>query len=109
MSFSKYGSKKTIYAGTNYDSKKESVFARELDFKLKEHNGKLKSWTGQVRFPIVINEAHICDYVADFVLEYKDGSQEVIDVKSPYTAKLPVYRIKKKLVEAIYKIKILEK
>jgi hypothetical protein len=38
----------------------------------------------------------------------KNGSEVVEDVKSAITAKNPVYRLKKKLVEAIHNVKINE-
>ena len=62
----------------------------------------------QVRYDLVVNNINIGFYKADFVT-YKHGKVlEVIDVKSEMTKKLPVYRLKKKLMKAIYGIDIVE-
>jgi len=49
-------------------------------------------------------ERAIC-YVADFVVKYPDGEMSVIDCKGWRTE---VYRIKKKLMLMVHKIKIKE-
>lgn len=100
---SKFGNIRTMYKGDVFDSKHEAFFARDLDFRVKGKD--IKSYERQVRFPIIINGIKICDYIADFVIAHKDGSQEVVDCKGKTT---DVYRLKKKLVEAIYKIRITE-
>ena len=62
----------------------------------------------QVRYDLVVHNSKIGFYKADFVT-YKNGKAiEVIDVKSEMTKKLPVYRLKKKLMKAIYNIDIIE-
>jgi hypothetical protein len=62
----------------------------------------------QVKYDLVVNGVKIGFYKADFVT-YKHGKiLEVIDVKSEMTKKLPVYRLKKKLLKAIYNIDIVE-
>lgn len=100
---SKFGNIKTLYNGFMYDSKHEARYARELDLRVKAKD--IVSYEKQVRFPIVINEIKICDYVCDFIVLKNDKSQEVIDCKGMLT---DVYKLKKKLVEAIYKVKIIE-
>lgn len=73
----------------------------------------------QVTFSIDIDEQHICNYIADFVFEkaithpnYDDiicNWREVIeDVKSEFTRKNPVYRLKKKLMKAVLNLEITE-
>lgn len=105
------GNIRTEYNGVMYHSIKEADYARQLDIRVKGKD--IKSWQGQVAFPIVINGEPICKYIADFVVVYPDGRQEIIDVK-PFdkrTGKFllkDIYKIKKKLVEAIYKVKIIE-
>lgn len=104
----KYGSKKTEYNGVFYDSKREANFAAHLD-NLKhavDPKEKVIDVKRQVPYPIQINNQHICKYLADFVVVYGDGRTEVIDVKG---FKTEVYRLKKKMVEAQYGIKIIEK
>lgn len=106
----KYGNKKTEYDGRKYDSKKEADHASFLDMLKCATNqaDKVKSWAPQVRYYLDVNGVHICDYVADFVVTFTDGHVEVQDVKSEFTRKLPVYRLKKKLMKACRDIDIVE-
>lgn len=100
---SKYGNTRTYYNGRTYDSKAEAKRAGELDILLRA--GHIKSWEPQPKFEIVVNEKKICTYRADFKVEYPDGTTEIEDVKGVRT---PVYKLKKKLVEALYGIEIQE-
>ena len=58
----------------------------------------------QPKYPIEVCGKKICTYIADFMYN-EDGKQVVEDVKGVKTS---VYRIKKKLTEAIYNITIKE-
>lgn len=102
---------RTAYEGVMYDSKAEATYARHLDYLRYAHNinERVKKVERQVKYPIIIKKKHIFDYLADFRVTYHDGRVEVIDVKSAYTKKDPVYRIKKKAVEAEYGIIVMEK
>ncbi len=100
---SKYGAVKTKVDGVTFDSKKEANRYREL--KLLLQAGKIANLLRQPQFPIVINEVKCGKYVADFSYVDERGQLAVEDVKGMRTA---VYRLKKKLVEAIYHIKITE-
>lgn len=66
---------------------------------------KVVEWVPQVPFQVVLNGIKICKYIADFKVTYADGRVEIVDVKGVRT---DVYRLKKKLVEAQYGIKIIE-
>lgn len=66
---------------------------------------KVLRYTSQVPYLIVVKGTKIGTYYADFVVEYADGHQEVIDVKGVRTA---VYKLKKKLVEALHEVHIRE-
>lgn len=104
---SKYRARKTEVDGIIFDSAAEARRYGEL--KLLERAGQISMLTLQPSFDCVVNGTLICKYRADF--EYMDHNGErltVEDVKSPITAKNPVYRIKKKLVEALYQIQIRE-
>jgi hypothetical protein len=79
--------------------------------KLLKKSGEIKDFEIQVKFDIRINEIHIANYFLDFLVINNDGSKEYIDVKGQdkKTKKwitTDVFQLKKKLVEAIYKIKI---
>ena len=101
--WSKYGNKKTEYNGFTYDSKKEANRAQELD--LLERAGEISDIERQVPFVCEVNGKKICTYKADFRYKEKDGTVVVEDVKGVRTG---VYKLKKKLVEAIHGVKIIE-
>jgi len=101
----KYRAIKTVKDGITFDSKREA--ARYEDLKLLERAGEITDLTLQPKFPIMINGKEVFEYRADFQYE-KDGERIIEDVKSAMTRKLPVYRIKKKCVEAYYGVEIQE-
>ena len=102
----KYKSVKTVLNGIAFDSKKEAGYYNVL--RLKEKAKMIDRFEMQVKYDLVVNGHKIGFYKADFVT-YKDGKVfEVIDVKSEMTKKLPVYRLKKKLIKAIYGFDIVE-
>jgi len=101
----KYNAKKTIVDGITFDSRKESIRYSEL--KLLEKAGVIDSLDIQPRFDLIVNGTKCGFYRGDF--KYNENGKEIVeDVKSPFTAKLPVYRLKKKLIKAIYGIEIRE-
>lgn len=104
---SKYNNRKTEVDGIEFDSEKEANRYKELKLLLKI--GEIGMIAKQVEFALHNNGEKIASYIADFVyLEIKTGKQIVEDVKSEATRKLPVYRLKKKLMKSIYKITIKE-
>lgn len=107
MRSNKYGNKKTEYNGIVYDSKKEAQRAVELDLLQKSVNPdyKVVKIERQPKFKVEINGKYICTYIADFKVTYADGRIEIEDVKGYRNS---IYILKKKLVEALYKIKIIE-
>ncbi|MGL4999508.1 MAG: DUF1064 domain-containing protein [Cetobacterium sp.] len=97
----KYFNKRT----NGFDSKKESKRYNELT--LLFNDNVISFLETQKVFKLEINGMLICKYIADFVY-HENGNMVVEDVKSSYTARLPVYRIKKKMMKAIYDIDIQE-
>jgi hypothetical protein len=102
----KYLSKRVTIDGMKFDSIKEGEYYGVEKMKLRA--GEIKSFRRQVRYKIVINGIKICTYVADFVEYFHDGTIRVIDVKSDFTRTLSLYVLKKKLMLALYGIKIIE-
>lgn len=102
---SKYGNEKTVVDGNRFDSKKEARVYGEL--KLRERAGEISELELQKKYPLEVNGQLICNYIADFVYQV-NGVVVVVDVKSAITRKNPVYRIKVKLMKAIYGIQIVE-
>ena len=83
--------------GNEYDSKKELKRGRELKLLLKA--GKIGFLARQVEFQFNINGGKIASYYADFCYTDVDtGKMIVEDVKSEATRKLPVYRLKRKMM-----------
>jgi hypothetical protein len=72
---------------------------------LLEQAGEISYLECQPVYQIFVNKKHICNYIADFRYQTKDGNLVVEDVKG---LKTPVYRLKKKLVEARFGIEIME-
>jgi hypothetical protein len=99
---SKYNAKKTEIDGYVFDSRAEADFYSTL--RLREKAGEITDLVLQPKFPVVVEGKKICTYIADFQYN-ENGKQFIVDVKG---VKTPIYRIKKKLVEAIYKITITE-
>lgn len=99
---SKYNARRTEYNGRTYDSAAEAAYAAELD--LKKKAGLIREWIPQVRVPLEVNGIKICTMVMDFQVFYPVASGlqsqvEYIEVKGFET---PVYKLKRKLFEAIY-------
>lgn len=109
MSYSKYRAKPVVIHGIRFASTKEGRRYQEL--KLLEKAGEIK-WL-KLQRPYAVYAADIDSkehkklftYYADFVYEDKGGIRHVEDVKGVRT---PVYRLKKRIIEAVYGIKIEE-
>lgn len=103
----KYGNVYTEYKGITYMSKKEAGYAQILDSlkRAKNDRDRVVSVEVQVPYQVVLNNTKICKYLADFKVLYADGHTEIVDVKG---VKTQTYRLKKKLVEAQFGIKIIE-
>ena len=106
---SKFGNTKIEIDGHTFDSKKEGEFYGSL--KIKKNAGLIKDFKIQVQYDILVNKIHIAYYYLDFEIENNDGSFEYIDIKgkdkkSNKFIKTGVFALKKRLVEAIYNIKI---
>lgn len=110
---SKFFSKKVVVNGITFDSKKEGEFYLKL--KEDEKKGLIrdlerqKEYILQDKFKIGNKTRRPITYKADFTyITTEDNQFHVVDVKSPYTRKDKVYRIKKKLFEYRYGIELEE-
>lgn len=97
----KYLSKKTVIDGITFDSKKESK--RYIELKRRQELGEISSL--ELQPPFLLQEGFKRDgkkyrpitYIADF--KYNENGKVIVeDVKSSFTAKDKVYKIKKKLL-----------
>lgn len=96
---SKYGAKKTKIDGITFDSQKEAEFYSDLKFRTMA--GEIAGFCLQ---PIFILAPEL-KYKADFIVFNNDGSFEIIDVKGFKTKE---YKVKKKVFEDKYRLKIKE-
>ena len=97
---SKFLNKKTVVDGIEFDSLKES--RRYGQLRLLERAGEIRSLSTQTAFPLMVNGVRVANYKADFVyLRQPEGVQVIEDVKSDFTRKNPVYRLKAKIMAAM--------
>ena len=112
-SFSKFRNKKVKLDGYTFDSLAEAKhYQHTLLPKYKA--GEIRHLQVHPRFKCIIDGVKVCDYIADFSyidinqigLQGQQGCEVVEDVKG---YKTDVYKLKKKLVEALYRgTKIIE-
>ena len=95
---SKYHSQKTTIDNITFDSKKEANRYQEL--KLLQIQNLIKDLVLQPEYPLVVNNKKVCTYRADFC--YYDNELNKIVVEDVKGLKTPVYRLKKKLLLALY-------
>ena len=99
----KYFNKKCEYDGLKFDSQKE--FKYYLYLKNLEDKGTIRDLQLQTKLDFKIDGKKIFTYKPDF--EYNDEfGHHYIDVKTPATEKNAVFRLKRKLIENYYKVKI---
>ena len=116
----KYKAIKTTVDGKTFDSKKEAK--RYTELKLLEKSGMITHLELQPTYQITVNGVDICKYKADFryftvrqenreqysnskgewIVPTKTGDKEGEIVEDVKGFKTPIYRLKKKLVEACY-------
>lgn len=108
---SKYHSIKTEVDGIIFDSRKEAKRYREL--KIMKAGKIIKDFDLQPEFQYNVtfsangNKFMVTRrYIADFLVYHNDGREEIEDVKGVRTAE---YKRKKKIIEKLYGIKIIEK
>ena len=102
MNRNKYNARKTQVNGHTFDSQRAA--RRYRDLQLLERAGRIHSLRLQVPYPLEVAGEQIGKYVADFV--YTENDEEVIEDSKGY--RTPLYRWKKKHVEAQYKITLTE-
>lgn len=99
---SKYRNVRTTIGTHKFASKREAK--RYCELRLLEHAGRIENLHLQQKFPLMVNGVKVCTYIADFCYVER-GLPVVEDVKGVRT---PIYRLKAKLMQACYDIKIRE-
>jgi aromatic ring-cleaving dioxygenase len=102
----KYGAKKVHLDGHIFDSHREA--RRYQALKIEERMGNVRNVQLQVEFPCRVGDRLICKYRADFTYDRLCGHEgwqyQVEDSKGHQTTE---FKLKKKLVEALYPFTIL--
>ena len=106
----KFHARKTTVEGQTFDSAHEAKVWQEL--LLEQEAGAITDLTRGRAFPLMVNAKDglpmfVGRYTCDFLCR-RDGKIEVIDAKSRAT-KTEAYQLRKKLFEAIYGLRILER
>jgi hypothetical protein len=101
---SKYRAIKTEVDGVLFDSKREAAHYCEL--KLRQKAGEIDLLELQPEFALVVSGVVVGKYRADFRYVLTHNGELVVDDSKGF--RTPVYRLKKKIVEAIYGIEIQE-
>jgi hypothetical protein len=99
----KYHAIRTEVDGIVFPSRKEARRYQELQ--LAEKAGVISGLERQVKYPLTINGVKVADYICDFRYRERGVGVVVEDTKGMRT---PVYRLKKKIMKALYDIDILE-
>lgn len=94
----KYRAKPTTINGTRYASQKEAAYCEQL--KLLERSGNIRNLELQPKFPLIVDGIKVATYIADAAF-FENNARVIVDVKSKPT-KTPVYRLKIKLLKALY-------
>lgn len=93
--------------GILFASKAEAK--RYFELKLLEKAGKIGPLERQYQYDLTVNGYKVGTYIADFVyIEYIDGADRLPHVEDVKGVRTPLYRLKKKLMKAIYGIDIIE-
>lgn len=98
----KYRAIPTEVDGYRFPSKKQAK--RYAELKILEKQGLISNLMLEVPYPVAIAGKPICKYVADFV--YEDHGKQIVEDTKGYRTR--EYRLKKKLVEALYNLEIIE-
>jgi hypothetical protein len=102
----KFGAVAAVDAeGRKFQSTKEA--RRSVELEQLQRIGEISDLRRQVRYEFVINGCKVCAYDADFVYQ-RAGREVVEDTKSIETRKNRAYRIKVKLMRAVFGIEVEE-
>ena len=93
----KYGAKRTVFNNRKYMSKGEAGYAQDLE--LMKKAGLIREIVPQYRLRLDVNGYHICDYLVDFKVTLRDGSEELHEYKGMKTYE---WLLKWRLTEAIW-------
>lgn len=97
---SKYGAVPTVVEGVRFASKAEAK--RDAELRLLERAGDIYDLKRQPRFPLVVNGALICTYVADWSYFDTKGTVAGYVAEDRKGAITPAFKIKWALAKALH-------
>lgn len=100
----KYRNEKLNFDGKRFPSIAEAT--RWRDLLLMERAGEIDQLEYQPRYPLVVEGVRVATYVAD--ARYRVVGTGEIVVEDTKGVRTPVYRMKRKLMRALYKIDVRE-
>ena len=81
---------------------------RYHELKLLKRAGEITNLEIHKKHPLYVKDIKVGDYEADFDYDCAYGTHVTEDVKSIFTAKLPLFRLKAKMFKAYYNYEITE-
>ena len=103
----KYRNKITYADGLCFRSQLE--YHRYQELKLLLQMGLIRNLKTHTRYPLIVNGVKVGVYEDDFSYDDVGTNQHVVeDAKGGEATKTTVYKLKKKLVKALYNIDIIE-
>jgi hypothetical protein len=102
----KYRNEAQWVDGIKFSSKREASRYNEL--RIAEKAGAIRNLKLQYVFPIVIDGVRVCDYIADFQYEERQGDDWVRVTEDSKGVRTDTYILKRKLMLAVHGIKIRE-
>jgi len=103
---SKYRNVKTEIDGIVFDSLKESRRYQELMLLYKAKI--ITNLEIHKKYPLIVNGVSLGHFESDFSYIGQDGRSVIEDVKSEVTRRIPLYRLKAKLMIAIHGLRVVE-
>jgi hypothetical protein len=100
----KYGAKSCVIDGISFPSRKEGN--RYAELKLLARAGVISNLECQIPYEIEVNGLHVCRYIADFRYWHNEQGRTVVEDAKGFVT--DVFRLKKKLMRAVYGIEIIE-
>jgi len=86
-------------AGHNHDSRVEAQHCNRLAARLAA--GRIADYKTQKRFDLVVNGRLVGRHYVDFLIEQNDGTQSIVEVKSPGTV-TEIWKLKRALTEVLF-------
>ena len=99
----KYGARRVEHGDHTHDSEGERSYCYVLQ--QRERLGGLRALAVHPIYILTVNGQKVCSLVPDWEYHLPDGTQVVVDFKSPPT-RTPVWRLKVKLLEALTGIRM---